>query len=95
MVHMTVICSHISGKWHIRLQVTAVVCCKLSFKAVVIRHSIQGVMGQQPCMVHCKVTVWSFGFLVQEQGGKGKQRGRNERSREGDGKGNGREKIMN
>lgn len=70
MVHMTVICSHISGKWHIRLQVTAVVCCKLSFKAVVIRHSIQGVMDQQPCMVHCKVTVWSFGFLVQEQGGK-------------------------
>lgn len=69
MVHMTVICSHISGKWHIRLQVTAVVCCKLSFKAVVIRHSIQGVMDQQPCMVHCKVTVWSFGFLVQEQGG--------------------------
>lgn len=70
MVHMTVICSHISGKWHIRLQVTAVVCCKLSFKAVVIRHSIQGVMDQQPCMVHCKVTVWSFGFLVQEQGGE-------------------------
>lgn len=70
MVHMTVICSHISGKWHIRLQVTAVVCCKLSFKAVVRRHSIQGVMDQQPCMVHCKVTVWSFGFLVQEQGGK-------------------------
>lgn len=70
MVHMTVIFSHISGKWHIRLQVTAVVCCKLSFKAVVIRHSIQGVMDQQPCMVHCNVTVWSFGFLVQERGEK-------------------------
>lgn len=93
MVHMTVIFSHISGKWHIRLQVTAVVCCKLSFKAVVIRHSrCDGPTALHGSLQRNSVVIW---VSCTGTGGKGKQRGRNGRSRDGDGKGNGREKIMN